>query len=72
MFRIEFTYDPEADAGYIKFRDAQMITHTKSLDPNVNLDLDDNNEVVGIEILGLSKRCSLTLPREHGEAARSG
>ncbi|MEU4542329.1 DUF2283 domain-containing protein [Nonomuraea dietziae] len=50
-----WTYDPEAEAAYIHLRGpiapggvARMVTVDS---PMVNLDLDENGRVIGIEIL---------------------
>ena len=48
---MKFTYDPNANASYIKISN-KKITKTKPLHPcMVNIDFDDSNNIVGIEFL---------------------
>jgi len=47
----EGAYDPNANALYVKFSN-QKIKRTMSPTDNCNVDLDKNDRVVGIEILG--------------------
>jgi uncharacterized protein YuzE len=47
--------DEEADALYVRFVDAPII-ESKEVRPGVNLDLGTANEIVGIEVLGISHR----------------
>ena len=48
-------FDPEADALYVTVSDAE-ITRTEEVKPGVILDYDGNGQVVGIEMLYVSKR----------------
>jgi uncharacterized protein YuzE len=47
--------DPEADALYLRLTDAP-VEESEETAPGVVLDYDARGEVVGIEVLGLSKR----------------
>lgn len=47
--------DPEADALYLRLNDSKII-ESEEVSPGVVLDYDANEEVVGVEILFLSKR----------------
>ena len=47
--------DPEADALYLRLNDSKII-ESAEVSPGVVLDYDANDEVVGVEILFLSKR----------------
>ena len=47
--------DPEADALYLRLTDSKII-ESEEVSPGVVLDYDAKNEVVGVEILSLSKR----------------
>lgn len=49
--------DKEADAGYIYFKDIEEgeVKKTISLNENINIDLDQEGKVLGIEILEVSK-----------------
>jgi uncharacterized protein YuzE len=50
--------DPESDALYLRLNDSKIIG-SEEVVPGVILDFDDSEQVVGVEILHLSKR---TLP----------
>ncbi len=47
--------DKEADALYLRLDDSAII-ESEEVAPGVVLDYNDNNQVVGIELLYLSKR----------------
>lgn len=47
--------DPEADALYLRLTEAKII-ESEEVSPGVVLDFDEKDEVVGVEILSLSKR----------------
>jgi uncharacterized protein YuzE len=47
--------DKEADALYLRLDDSKII-ESEEVSPGVVLDFNDSNQVVGIEILHLSKR----------------
>ncbi len=49
--------DKENDTLYFRI-DEKRIVESEELQPGVILDYDDQNRVVGIEILGISKRIS--------------
>jgi len=52
---MEIRYDSEADAMYIKFRDGDYEI-SEEIREGVILDLDKNNEIIGIEILDAKER----------------
>ncbi|QQG38945.1 MAG: DUF2283 domain-containing protein [Candidatus Woesearchaeota archaeon] len=52
---MKITYDKEADAMYITFREDE-VDHTKEIDKNTIVDFNKNNEVIGIEILFVKER----------------
>lgn len=54
--RIE--YDSEADALYIKLREAD-VNDNLDIEEGVTIDLDSNKHIVGLEILDASKKLSL-------------
>lgn len=61
--------DKEADALYFRL-DENKITESEEVQPGVILDFDDSNQVVGFEILNVSKRTSLKdLSTMHFESA---
>ena len=51
--RIE--YDPEADALYIRFRDADPVDNI-DVEDGLTVDLDERRQLIGIEILSVSRR----------------
>ena len=50
-------FDKEADAAYIYFKEIENgeVAETISLNDSVNIDLDKNGKVLGIEILDASE-----------------
>jgi uncharacterized protein YuzE len=52
------TYDPEADAIYVKFRDRQGQVRTRELHSHTLVDEDDDG-VVGVELLSVSHGVNL-------------
>jgi len=48
-------YDKVADAIYIRLREGKIVK-SDEIAPGIIVDLNENNEVVGIEILWFSKR----------------
>ncbi len=50
--------DKKADALYLRIDDSEVV-ESEELTPGVVVDYNDNDEVVGIEILKLSKRKNL-------------
>jgi uncharacterized protein YuzE len=55
--------DKEADALYLRLDDSKIV-ESEEVSPGVVLDFDANNQVVGIEMLHLSKRSSKLNLRE--------
>jgi uncharacterized protein YuzE len=55
--------DREADALYLRLDDSKII-ESEEVSPGVVLDYNDKDQVVGIEILGLSKRAPSLNPQE--------
>jgi uncharacterized protein YuzE len=55
--------DHEADALYLRLDDSRIID-SEEVAPGVVLDYNEQNQVVGVEILGLSKRGPSLNPRE--------
>jgi len=52
---MRLTVDREADALYFRL-DESAIAESEEVQPGVVLDYDANGHVVGVELLGLSKR----------------
>ena len=55
---MKITFDKRADAIYI-YLTQKKVTKTEELDANTFVDYDQKGEVVGIELLGASKRVPL-------------
>ncbi len=55
--------DREADALYLRLDDSQIVD-SEEVSPGVVLDYNEADQVVGVEILGLSKRAPSLNPRE--------
>jgi len=56
---MEITYDKDADAMYIKFREGEFSSN-KVIDRETIIDLDKRGNILGIEILSVSKRIPLS------------
>ena len=52
---MEITYDKEADAMYIEFRKGKFASNNK-IDDFTIIDLDKKGNIMGIELLEVSKR----------------
>ena len=52
---MEISYDKEADAMYIEFRKGEF-DKNKKIDDFTIIDLDKDNNILGIELLDVSKR----------------
>ena len=52
---MKITYDPEADALYIRLREVQL-ADSMDVEEGVTVDLDSEGHIAGIEILDASKR----------------
>ncbi len=52
---MKITYDKEADAIYIEFQDGEFAKN-KTIDDFTIIDLDKNGNILGIELLEVSKR----------------
>ena len=54
---MKLTIDPDVDALYLRLNDAQIVD-TEQVAPGVVLDYDAQDNVVGVEMLHVSKRAS--------------
>ena len=54
---MEITFDKDADAVYIEFSSGNFASN-KKIDDDTILDLDKNGNILGIELLNVSKRIS--------------
>ena len=58
---VKITLDKEADAAYIYLKEISQgeVKKTISLNDSLNIDLDSNNQILGIEILNASQNLPL-------------
>ncbi|MEK6895026.1 MAG: DUF2283 domain-containing protein [Nanoarchaeota archaeon] len=58
---MEMTYDKEADASYIYFKkiEAGEVARTIELNDSINIDLDKDGKILGVEILDASRNLPL-------------
>ena len=56
--KMKIEYDKEADALYIQFQ-KKKVALTKEIEEGINVDLDRDGKVIGIEIIGVSERYKL-------------
>jgi uncharacterized protein YuzE len=54
---MNITYDPEADALYIRLRKAKPV-NSDDIESGVVADFDEDGHVIGLEVLDASKRMS--------------
>ena len=54
---MKLTVDKEADALYLRLDDSSIV-ETQEVSPGVILDYNEDNQVVGVEMLYLSRRSS--------------
>lgn len=59
---MKFEFDPQADAVYLELTDAD-VDESKEVQPGIIMDYDAEGRIVGIEILYISKRAQLPLPK---------
>jgi uncharacterized protein YuzE len=59
---VKITFDKEADAAYIYLKEMSPgeVKKTISLNDSLNIDLDSNNQILGIEILNASQNLPLS------------
>ena len=62
---MKLEFDPAADAAYLEISDAE-ITSTREIQSGINADYDAEGNIVGIEVLSVSKR---TVPATVRKAA---
>jgi uncharacterized protein YuzE len=49
------SYDPEADALYVRFAEGR-VEGSEEVAPGIILDYDENNRLVGLEVLGAREK----------------
>ena len=55
---MKIEYDKEVDALYIRLQE-KYVTRTVELEEGLNLDLDENGKLIGLEVLDATERYSL-------------
>ena len=55
---MKIEYDKEVDALYIRIQE-KKVSHTKEIDEGINLDIDEDGKVVGLEIIVVAERYKL-------------
>ena len=54
---MKIEYDKEVYALYIRIQE-KLVAHTKEIEEGINLDLDADGKVIGLEIIGATERYS--------------
>jgi uncharacterized protein YuzE len=52
---MKIEYDPEVDALYIRIQE-KTVNYTKELEEGINIDIDDEGKIIGLEIIGATER----------------
>lgn len=55
---MKIEYDKEVDALYIRIQE-KKVSHTKEIEEGINLDIDEDGKIIGLEIIGATERYSL-------------
>ena len=55
---MKIEYDKEVDALYIRIQE-KKVTRTKELEEGINIDLDAQGKLIGLEIIGVTERYPL-------------
>jgi len=58
---MKLNYDSQADALYLRLDDSKIL-ESEEVAPGIILDFNDKNQVVGVEMLSLSKRTGAGVP----------
>ncbi|MCA9423314.1 MAG: DUF2283 domain-containing protein, partial [Nitrospira sp.] len=54
---MKIEYDREVDALYIRIQE-KAVSRTKEIEEWINLDIDEDNKIIGLEIIGATERYS--------------
>ena len=52
---MKIEYDKEVDALYIRIQE-KKVSRTKELEEGINLDIDEDGKIIGLEIIGATER----------------
>ena len=55
---MKIEYDKEVDSLYIRIQEKE-VSHTKELEEGINLDMDDEGRIIGLEIIGVTEKYNL-------------
>jgi len=55
---MKIEYDKEVDALYIRIQE-KKVSHTREVEEGINLDIDEEGKIIGLEIIGVTERYSL-------------
>ena len=55
---MKIEYDKEVDAIYIRIQEKE-VARTKEIEEGINLDLDNEGKIIGLEIIGATERYNL-------------
>ena len=55
---MKIEYDKEVDSLYIRIQEKE-VSHTKELEEGINLDMDDEGRIIGLEIIGATEKYNL-------------
>ncbi len=58
---MKLNYDNQADAIYLRLDDSKIL-ESEEVAPGIILDFNEKNQVVGVEMLSLSKRTGAGVP----------
>ena len=58
---MKLNYDQQADALYLRLDDSKIL-ESEEVAPGIILDFNEKNQVVGVEMLSLSKRTGARVP----------
>ena len=52
---MKIEYDKEVDALYIRIQE-KKVSRTRELEEGINLDIDDEGKIIGLEIIGATEK----------------
>ena len=55
---MKIEYDKEVDSLYIRIQEKE-VSLTKELEEGINLDMDDEGKIIGLEIIGATEKYNL-------------
>ena len=54
---MKIEYDKEVDSLYIRIQEKE-VSRTKEIEEGINIDMDDQGKIIGLEIIGATERYS--------------